>query len=84
MNANRYYNNSCSLGRYVYTFCGGFDSSIGYEPQSSIERLDAKSLLEGITMTWTLINPQCQGWSARYAVGVARVSETEIMLMGGI
>ena len=43
-------NNSCSLGRYVYTFGGYDDAEI-----STIERLDAKSLLDGVTVTWTLI-----------------------------
>ena len=43
LNKARYWNNSCSLGRYVYTF------------EESIERLDAKSLLEGLAVTWTPI-----------------------------
>ena len=35
-------------------------------------------------MTWTLIQPQCQGWSARDDIAAAPVSDTEIMLMGGM
>ena len=50
LNSKRSCNNSCSLGRFVYTF-GGYS---GYSI-SSIERLDAKGLLEGMPVSWTLI-----------------------------
>jgi len=78
LNESRNLNQACSLGRYVYTFGGYRNGTI-----ASIERLDAKSLLDGIAVSWTLIQPQCQGWTARNTIAAAPVSETQIMLMGG-
>ena len=74
-------NNSCSLGQCLYTFGGGDDNN---ELLRSIERLDVKSLLEGKAVSWDLIEPDCQAFTPRYDIAVSPISETEILVMGGL
>ena len=45
--------------------------------------LNGKSVLEGNAgVAWTLIEPDCHTFTPRSNIAVARVSETEILLMG--
>ena len=80
LNEARSSNSSCSLGDYIYTF-GGYGNKGSLK---SVERLNAKSLLECNTeVAWTLIEPLCQAFTPRCNIAVTPISETKIILIGG-
>ena len=67
---------SCSLGEYVYTFCGYNDQNT---TQNSFERFSITS------DKWELVDyPTNQAFTPRKCPVVANLNQEEIIIMGGV
>ena len=81
LNVARSDNSSCSLGNYIYTFCGQDEN---YCNLRSIERLYAKNLLaSNYQVNWALFEPKYDILTPRSGICVAVIDHRNIMLIGG-